>query len=92
VGGPLTLAGPGRFSAVERIPSAVLSTIGQTQPLAITTIFMVSPMPANSMITGTGTGGGTARRRSDRLCAHRTRVLDWRAGNLERTLGGALRR
>jgi hypothetical protein len=51
----------------------VLSRIGQTQPLAMTAIFIVSPMPANSMMTGTSTGGGTARRNS-RTGSHTART------------------
>ena len=50
--------------STARTPSTVLSRIGHTQPLAMTAIFIVSPMPANSMMTGTRTGGGTARRNS----------------------------
>ena len=53
-----------RTSSTDRTPSTVLSRIGHTQPLAITITFMVSPMPANRMMTGTSTGGGMARKNS----------------------------
>jgi hypothetical protein len=59
--------------STARTPSTVLRRTGQTQPLAMTTIFIVSPMPANSMMTGTRTGGGTARRNS-RTGSHTART------------------
>ena len=42
----------------------VLSRIGHRQPEAITSTFMVVPIPATRMKIGTRTGGGIARRNS----------------------------
>ena len=50
-------------SSTPRIPSRVLSSVGQTAANAISTTFIVKPMPNSVIAAGTSTGAGSTYRK-----------------------------